>query len=101
MSVYTADGFATAGHRLVFLTNFEILQKFPDTDSVILPDFSSAAVRALFTVMYDTSHRYKYICKLISTFSLEPFHEGLKSTTQIHRQRPIESASKTQCMLYF
>ena len=71
MSVYTADGFATAGHRLVFLTNFEILQKFPDTDSVILPDFSSAAVRALFTVMYDTSHRYKYICKLISTFSLK------------------------------
>ena len=66
ISVHTSQGFATAGHKLVFLTNFSILQQFPQTDCLILPDYSPNAVRNLFSVMYGPTHRYcilyMYVC---------------------------------------
>ena len=61
MSVHTSEGFVTAGHKLVFLANFKILQQFPETDCLILPDFSPDSVKGLFRVMYDPSHRF-YLC---------------------------------------
>ena len=35
----------TAAHKLVLLTDFKILQEFPDTDCLILPDFDEDTVR--------------------------------------------------------
>ena len=61
MSVHTSEGFVTAGHKLVFLANFKILQQFQETDCLILPDFSPDSVKNLLEVMYDPSHRL-YLC---------------------------------------
>ena len=58
LALYNKKGFVTAAHKLVLLTNFEILQNFPETDCLILPEFSEDAIRHLFTVIYDPSHRW-------------------------------------------
>ena len=58
LAVYTEQGFATAVHRLVMLTNFSVLQEFPDTDCLILPDFNETTIKALLEILYDPSHRY-------------------------------------------
>ena len=48
----------TAAHKLVLLTNFKILQEFPDTDCLILPDFDEDTVNNLFQILYGFTHRY-------------------------------------------
>ena len=57
MEVYTTKGLASAGHKAIFWANFDIVQQFPMTDCIILPDFSPEAVRGLFQLVYDPNHR--------------------------------------------
>ena len=38
LALYNKKGFVTADHKLVLLTNFELLQNFPETDCLILPE---------------------------------------------------------------
>ena len=48
LAVHTKQGFVTAAHKLVLLTNFKILQEFPNTDCLILPDFSEDTIKNSF-----------------------------------------------------
>ena len=57
IEVYTKEGLSSAGHKLVFGANFDIIRQFPLTDCIILPDFSPEAVRSLFQLVYDPNHR--------------------------------------------
>ena len=57
LAIHTEKGFVTAGHKLVLLTNFKILQELPDTDCLILPDFDEDTIENLFKILYGSTHR--------------------------------------------
>ena len=76
--VYTSDGLASGCHKLVWMAFFTILKEVPQTDCIILPDYSEATIGCLFSLIYGEENWYVTYVKVIVT-SLEDNYYTLES----------------------